>query len=359
MVTIPVALSQNGYDIVIDRGGLSRAGQAVATATAARRVALVSDTNVAPLYAATVKDSLEAAGIAVQTVALPAGEESKTDATLHLLYGLLLDRGFTRGDGIVALGGGVVGDVAGYAAATLFRGMDWIQLPTSLMAQADSAVGGKTGIDLPQGKNLLGAIYQPKLVLVDPDCLDTLPPRELSSGMAEIIKYGMIADETILKTLEEPGELRAKLEGLLPRCLAIKAKLVAEDERDLGVRRLLNFGHTLGHALETALDYRCTHGEAVAWGMDTMLYIEKTMQGLDTELLQTRLLWLLEHYGLDSLDPVPPKTVCRALVAALALDKKGNSKQIQLVQVVTAGKGKLVTVERQRLLDHLEELGWI
>ena len=345
MTTIPVALSRGPYDIKIERGLLSRVGEEAAAVTAARRVALVSDTNVAPLYAAAVKDSLEAAGFAVQTVSIPAGEQNKTDGTLHMIYDILLTCGFTRGAAVAALGGGVVGDVAGYAAATLFRGMDFIQIPTSLMAQADSSVGGKTGVDLPQGKNLLGAFHQPKVVLMDPDCLDSLPEREIRCGLAEVIKYGFIADPVILDLLEQGGG--PDFAALLPRCLAIKAHLVAEDELDKGERRLLNFGHTLGHAYEASGGYLLfSHGEAVAAGMADMLRMEE-LQGIAPPQLRQRLTALLEKFGL------PEHMDCSegALSAAVGLDKKSAGGLLHPVYVTAAGTAVVGDIEKDTFID--------
>lgn len=345
MTTIPVALSRTPYAIHIQRGLLSRVGEEAAAVTSARRIALVTDAHVAPLYAATVKQSLESAGFAVQTVALPAGEENKTDATLHMIYDILLTCGFTRGDAVAALGGGVVGDVAGYAAATLFRGMDFIQIPTSLMAQADSSVGGKTGVDLPQGKNLLGAFHQPKVVLMDPDCLDSLPEREIRCGLAEVIKYGFIADASILTDLER--EEKPDFEALLPKCLAIKARLVAEDEEDRGVRRLLNFGHTLGHAYEAAGGYLLhSHGEAVAAGMADMLRLEE-LQGLVDPAVRERLTALLERFGL------PDHMDCSegALSAAVGLDKKNAGGLLHPVYVTAAGTATVGDIDKDAFLS--------
>ena len=344
MTTIPVALTANGYQIRVERGILSRAGEEIAAVTKARRAALISDSQVGPLYASKVKESLEKAGFTVHTVNFPAGEANKTDATLHMLYDVLLSWGMTRGDAVVALGGGVVGDTAGYAAATLFRGMDCIQIPTSLMAQVDSSVGGKTGVDLPQGKNLLGAFHQPKAVLVDPACLDTLPQREIRGGLAEVVKYGLLADESILDHLEQAQQ--PDYGFLLPACLSIKARLVVEDERDTGERRLLNFGHTLGHGYEAAGGYTaCTHGEAVAAGMVDMLKIEEA-QGLIGPELRLRVEALLEKLGL------PTHMDCdrEALPAALGLDKKNQGKAMHPVYVTAPGKAYVASMSREELL---------
>lgn len=349
MTVIPVALSANPYEIKIQRGLLSRVGEELAAVTRARRVALVSDSNVAPLYGARVKESLEKAGFAVQTVSFPAGEANKTDATLHMLYDALLSCGFTRGDAVAALGGGVVGDVAGYAAATLFRGMDLIQIPTSLMAQVDSAIGGKTGVDLPQGKNLLGAFHQPKAVLVDPDCLDSLPEREARAGLAEVVKYGLLADEEILRSLESGG--KPDYEYLLPACASIKARLVMEDERDTGERRLLNFGHTLGHGYEAAGGYTaCTHGEAVAVGMLDILKIEEA-QGMVGPELRQRTEALLKKLGL----PTHMNADREALAAAIGLDKKNQGGLMHPAYVTAPGKSHVGSIRREELMRLWEQ----
>ena len=256
-MTVTVPLPQGGYPIHIRRGELRRCGAYLA-ALSPRRWAVISDETAADLYGGTVLNSLTRAGLSARLLTFPAGEDHKTPDTWLTLCRRLSQAGFTRSDGVLALGGGVTGDMAGFAAACYQRGMTFVQVPTTLLAQVDSAVGGKTALDLPEGKNLLGAFYQPRLVLIDPDCLTTLPPRELRCGAAEVIKYGLIRDPALLDLMETDAP---DWENVIAHCLTVKAALVVADEHDTGVRRLLNFGHTFGHAYEAAGGYAsCTHG---------------------------------------------------------------------------------------------------
>ena len=260
-MTVTVPLPQGGYPVHIQPAALRQTG-ALLAALGIDRWAVTADEKVAALYGGAVLDSLRSAGLSGQLLTFPAGEAHKTPETWLSLCRQLAQEGFTRSDGLLALGGGVTGDMAGFVAACYQRGMALAQLPTTLLSQVDSAVGGKTAVDLPEGKNLLGAFYQPRLVIADPDCLTTLPRRELRCGMAEIIKYGFIQDAGLLDALETDTP---NWTAIIARCLTIKAALVAADERDTGARRLLNFGHTFGHAYEAAGGYAaCTHGEAVA-----------------------------------------------------------------------------------------------
>ena len=260
MRQINVSLGQRSYPILIGPGLLGRAAERL-SALPVKRWAVVADETAASLYAGS---------LGLPVYAFPAGEGSKCLAVYESLCRRMLADGFTRADGIVALGGGVAGDLAGFLAGTILRGVPLVQMPTTLLAQVDSSVGGKTGLDLPEGKNLIGCFYQPSLVLADTDCLGTLPRRQLSSGMAEVIKCGVIGDEEILRHLETAA--KPDLPWLVERCCRYKAAVVARDERDGGDRRLLNFGHTFGHAYEAAGGYDSyTHGEAVAAGMMQML----------------------------------------------------------------------------------------
>ena len=272
MKTLTVALPGREYDIMIEKGLLDRAGEHCRTVLPrANRLAVVTDSNVATLYLERVRRSLERAGFAVTDIVVPAGESSKSLEQLARLYDGMLSFGLSRTDAVVALGGGVVGDLAGFAAATLLRGVDFVQIPTTVLAQVDSSVGGKVAIDLPAGKNLAGAFWQPRLVLMDPDCLNTLSDRIFSDGMAEVIKYGCILDGELFRLLEENPSRTAvmeQIEQVLFTCCDLKRRVVEADERDTGERMLLNFGHTLGHAYELAYHYETyTHGEGVAAGM--------------------------------------------------------------------------------------------
>ncbi|KQM98144.1 3-dehydroquinate synthase [Sphingomonas sp. Leaf25] len=274
MTIIPVALAERGYDIVIEDGVLARSGERLAAIARGRRMVIVADANVAG-HLATLRDSLAAAGVASEAVMIAAGEGSKSWATLERLLDSLLALGIERGDHIVALGGGVIGDLVGFAAAILKRGCGFVQVPTTLLAQVDSSVGGKTGINTRAGKNLVGAFHQPALVLIDPQTLDTLPPREVRAGYAEVVKYGLIDDPEFFDWCE--ANVAALLAGdpaarthAIARSVAAKARIVGEDERETSGRRaLLNLGHTFGHALEAEAGYdgSLLHGEGVAAGM--------------------------------------------------------------------------------------------
>ena len=271
---VPVALGERGYDIHIGPGLLERAGDLAGPLLARPFTVIVTDENVAEAHLPGLQDSLKNAGILAEAVVLPAGEGTKSFAMLEKLTDRLLALKVERGDTIIALGGGVIGDLAGFAAAILRRGVDFIQIPTSLLAQVDSSVGGKTGISTPRGKNLIGAFHQPRLVLADIAALDTLPLRQLRAGYGEVVKYGALGDAAFFAWLETngPAILRrdhAALTEAVARCCRAKAGIVARDEREGGERALLNLGHTFGHALEAETGYsdRLLHGEAVAIGM--------------------------------------------------------------------------------------------
>jgi 3-dehydroquinate synthase len=269
-----VALDRNGYDIHIGAGLLARAGELIAPAIRQQRAVIVTDANVAPLHLGTLTAALDAVGIAHREIVLPPGEQTKDFAHFGRLCEDILGLGIERGTPLIALGGGVVGDLTGFAAATLLRGLDYVQIPTTLLAQVDSAVGGKTAIDTPQGKNLVGAFHQPVLVLADSGTLATLPHRELRAGYAEVVKYGIIRDPDFFAWLEANGA--ALIDGgasarahAVRRSLEIKAAVVMADERETGERQILNFGHSFGHALEAEMGFGADllHGEAVALGM--------------------------------------------------------------------------------------------
>ena len=272
-VEVVLPVEARGYHVYIGRGSLAELGRLAAEHRFPRRVAVITDTTVAGLYGDAALEALAGAGFEAELLMFPPGEPSKTMDTVASLYDGLIRKAFDRGCGVCALGGGVVGDVAGFVAATYLRGLPWIQVPTTLLAQVDSSVGGKTGVNHPAGKNLIGAFWQPRFVLIDPDLLSTLPPRELHAGLAEVVKAGLIADPALFSLLEADwdgflsGDPRL-LEGAIEAACRVKAGVVSRDEREAGLRRVLNFGHTLGHALEAGTGYRhFLHGEAVAWGM--------------------------------------------------------------------------------------------
>ena len=344
-MTVTVPLPQGSYPIHIQPGALWNAGALLAP-LGIGRWAVAADETVAALYGGAVLDSLRNAGLSGQLLTFPAGEEHKDPETWLSLCRQLARNGFTRADGLLALGGGVTGDMAGFAAACYQRGMTLAQLPTTLLSQADSAVGGKTAVDLPEGKNLLGAFYQPRLVIVDPDCLATLPRRELRCGMAEVIKYGFIRDAALLDEIETDAP---DWTTVITRCLTVKAALVAADERDTGARRLLNFGHTFGHACEAAGGYTaCTHGEAVAAGMAAMLRWQ-LRRGDEVRGAYDRLLALLERWDLPRVLPFNKEIVSRYL----ARDKKCEGDTLHAVLLRAVGDAYVEDVPLAALREGL------
>jgi 3-dehydroquinate synthase len=289
---VPVSLGERSYDIVIGHGILSALGDTVRRLGLGPKEMIVTSTGLWPLYGKPVQDSLAATGFDVCAAHMNDDEESKSIQTVTSLYDKLVENEFDRNSGMVAVGGGVVGDVAGFAAATFMRGMRFVQVPTTLLAQVDSSIGGKTGVNLPSGKNLVGAFYQPTLVWTDVSTLKTLPERELRSGLAEVIKYAIVADPALFHTLEE--NIRSfseastdKLIDIVSRCCSIKARIVEQDERDRGVRSILNYGHTVGHALESLTNYtQYTHGEAVALGMIAAARVSREIGAIDQNTVE-------------------------------------------------------------------------
>ncbi len=337
MKTLTVALPGREYDIVIERGLLDRAGQLCKSALPhARKLAVVTDTNVGPLYAEQVRASLEQAGFAVQVTVLSAGEHTKCVDSLSALWETFTAFGLTRTDAVVALGGGVMGDLAGFAAATVLRGVDFVQIPTTLLAQVDSSVGGKVAIDLKTGKNLAGAFHQPRLVLMDPNVLNTLDNKTFADGMAEVIKYGCIRDGAFFAFLEQhPSrtEIMTEIEQVLHTCCSLKQEVVVQDERDTGVRMLLNFGHTLGHAYELAGNYDTwTHGQAVAAGMVKAAQLGCSL-GITPDGTAQRIAALLEQFGL----PTAIDCTHEQYTDAIGLDKKGSGDNISLILLESIG----------------------
>ena len=343
-MTLTVSLPRCSYPVHIQSGALHQAGAYLAP-LGIRRWAVIADETVAALYGGLVTESLASAGLSGELLSFAAGEAHKTPETWLALCRGLAQRGFGRADGVLALGGGVTGDLAGFAAACYQRGLPLVQLPTTLLAQVDSAVGGKTAVDLPEGKNLLGAFYQPRMVLVDPDCLADLPPRQLRCGVAEVIKYGLIRDAALLALLEREAP---DWMAVIARCLTVKAALVAADERDTGVRRLLNFGHTIGHAIEAASDYAMTHGEAVAAGMAAMLRWQ-LRRGDDVGEAYDRLLALLARWRLSAALPCD----VQALAEYLRQDKKCEGDSLHAVLLRRVGDAYVEDVPLAALLEGL------
>ncbi len=321
--------------IRIRRGGLAALGAWMRTVAGARRVALVTDNRVDGLHGDRARQSLARAGIALETVIVPRGERAKRPRELARLWDAFAAMRLERGDCVVALGGGAVGDLAGFAAATWMRGVAWVAVPSTVVAQVDSSVGGKTGVDLSAGKNLAGAFHHPLAVLVDPDLLQTLPPREYRAGMAEVVKTGFAVDAALFRSLEYHAEaLAAREPGALEQAVraAIRAKALVvrrdEREREGGVRTALNFGHTLGHAIESALGYRGPrHGEAVAIGMRVAARLSQRHAGLGSAA-RRRLEALLDAWRLPA--RIPGVRV-EQLLAAMSNDKKRRDARVRWV----------------------------
>ncbi|WP_411677292.1 3-dehydroquinate synthase [Caproicibacter sp.] len=340
------------YQILIERGCLRRAGEEAARVfPGGAKAVIVTDSNVGPIYAQTVALSLEAAGFQPSVFTFPAGEEHKRTTNILGMYGAFSDRGLTRSDFVVALGGGVTGDMAGFAAATYLRGIRFLQIPTSLLAQIDSSVGGKTGVDLPQGKNLVGAFHQPSLVLIDPDTLSTLPDTFFADGMGEAIKYGCIRDGDLFGRIAAGG-VKDEIEPIIYRCVDIKREFVERDELDNGDRMLLNFGHTFGHALEKLHAYKdLTHGEAVGIGMVMMSRCGEAA-GLTEPGTAKKIARVLSEYGMPISDPADPYLIREAT----QYDKKSRGDNISLVLLRHIGESFLHPIPRAELGRFMEAL---
>ena len=318
MTTVTVCASKK-YDIKIGSGLLTSLGEEAAKLGKAKTAAIVSESNVFPLYGKTVENSLKSAGFTVVSFVFPAGEESKNGSVYLELLNFLALHGLTRSDLIVALGGGVTGDLAGFAAATYLRGIRFIQIPTTLLAAVDSSVGGKTAIDLPAGKNLAGAFCQPNLVLCDTDTLNTLPEDIFRDGCAEVIKYGILYDPNLFALLERDG-LTFDRETVIAQCVRWKRDVVMEDEFDTGARMKLNLGHTIGHGIEARSNFSLSHGKSVAIGM---AIVAKAVQCPDED----RICKLLRQFGLPTSTDYPVDDIYRYTLS----DKKRTGGEINLI----------------------------
>jgi 3-dehydroquinate synthase len=339
---VPIELGERSYPIVIGSSLLGEPATWLALPASAQAL-IVTNTTVAPLYAQRLERALGARHARVNVLALPDGEEHKDWPTLNLIFDELLRQACDRKTVLYALGGGVVGDMTGFAAASYMRGVPFVQVPTTLLAQVDSSVGGKTAINHPLGKNMVGAFYQPRLVVCDLDTLATLPPREFSAGLAEVIKYGPIADMEFL------GWLEANIAGLLARradliahavkrSCEIKAWVVGQDEREAGLRAILNFGHTFGHAIEAGMGYgQWLHGEAVGCGMVMAMHLSKRLGLVDDALVQ-RLTSLLREAGLPV---VAPRLGADRYLELMRVDKKAEAGELKFVVIDRPGNASL------------------
>lgn len=349
MKTITVQASQT-YPIWIGTDLLAACGELLRGRTKAQTAAIITDDTVDALYSDTVTEALDKGGFRVIKFVFPHGEPSKCSKTLNQIYDFLCENEITRTDCLVALGGGVVGDITGFAAATFLRGLDYVQIPTTLLAQVDSSVGGKTAIDLPGGKNLVGAFKQPVAVICDTDTLKTLPDKFLSDGMGEVIKYGMIRDAALFALLEQHTleTIHTVIDDVIYVCIDIKRTVVEHDEFDTGERMILNFGHTLGHAVESYYHYETyTHGSAVAAGMCMMT--RKTC----SDAVYQRLCKCVAAYRLPTTVPAPVS----ALVQLCGKDKKRANADLRFIVCETIGDAQIRTMPFTEFVAWMEGVG--
>ena len=356
MKTLEVALGERSYPIWIG-AGVSRQESCWRKALAPGRVALVTNDRVGPLYAHAIQDMLQTLGHPVVRITLPDGEQFKDWQHLNTIFDGLMQHRLERGETLLALGGGVIGDMAGFAAACYQRGMRFVQMPTTLLAQVDSSVGGKTAINHPLGKNMIGAFYQPAAVLIDTDMLATLPDRELSAGIAEVIKYGCILDAGFFAWLEAHIDALLQRDGdalmhAIGRSCELKAQVVASDERESGLRAILNFGHTFGHAIEAGLGYgEWLHGEAVGCGMVLAADLSRRLGGITAEE-QQRITRLIAR---AKLPVVPPNWPAKDYLEWMSHDKKAQSGRVRYVVLRSMGQAETQAVDAQLVTEVLEK----
>jgi 3-dehydroquinate synthase len=341
-VCIPVNLPDRSYNILIENDSLANLGQEMSQLNLGKKVLLVSNPEIFDYYGKIALNSLEKAGFTVFTHLIPAGESYKTLDSIAQIYDTALAQRLERSSTMVALGGGVIGDMTGFAAATWLRGINFVQVPTTLLAMVDASIGGKTGVNHPQGKNLIGAFYQPKLVFIDPSVLKTLPVREFRAGMAEVIKYGVIWDADLFKQLEDAGDLASfsqmnpdLLQTIITKSCQAKADVVGKDEREAGLRAILNYGHTIAHGIESLTGYtRINHGEAVAMGMVAAGAIAVQL-GMWTTSENQRQTALIAKAGLETqIPPLNPDEMIEALTA----DKKVKDGKVRFILPTAIGK---------------------
>ena len=350
MKTVSVTASRR-YDVLIEHGLLRRTDELVRSVTNAGTVMIVSDDSVWPLYGETVQESLSDAGFSVCRFVFPHGESSKCAKTWLALLDALCENRLTRADAVVALGGGVVGDLTGFAASAYLRGIGFIQIPTTLLAMVDSSVGGKTAIDLPAGKNLAGSFYQPWLVLCDPDCLDSLPDEIFRDGCAEVIKYAVLGNAPFFDDLRA-GSAHAQLEHIIETCVTMKRDIVAQDEFDRGQRQLLNLGHTFGHGIEACSGFAVSHGSAVAIGMAMMVRAAAAF-GLCTEKTRDTVVDILRQYDL----PVDCAFRAEDMLPTILHDKKAAGDTINLIVPTAVGQCRIVKTPASEIMDWLRAGG--
>lgn len=355
---IRVNLPQQSYDIAIASQGLDQLGQSIANLNLGKKVLVVSNPAIFRHYGERAIASLQSADFDVNRCTIPAGERYKTLTSIQKLYDAALENRLERSSTMVALGGGVIGDMTGFAAATWLRGINFVQVPTTLLAMVDAAIGGKTGVNHPQGKNLIGAFHQPRLVLIDPQVLNTLPVREFRAGMAEVIKYGIIWDAQLFIQMEQSDRLdqlryldTGLLQEILSRSCQAKADVVGKDEKEAGLRAILNYGHTIGHAVESLTGYRVVnHGEAVAIGMVAAGQLAVNLQ-LWEQAAQERQLALIQKTGLPT--QLPAGVDIEAIIDSLQTDKKVKAGRVRFVLPTQIGA---VTVTDQVPAEQIRQV---
>ncbi|MDG2303630.1 MAG: 3-dehydroquinate synthase [Candidatus Binatia bacterium] len=353
---ITVELRDRSYDIQVGIDSLGRIGECLAPLLRGKKIALITDPVVEPLYGRRVRDSLRDAGFTVAQVTVPTGEQHKNLGELERVHEELACARLERSSTLVALGGGVIGDLTGFAASSFLRGIDVVQVPTTLLAQVDSSIGGKTGVNLKAGKNLVGAFHQPRFVLADVETLASLPVRQLRAGIAEVVKYGVILSDELFGFLEARADAilaldREILAEVVHRCAAAKARVVMEDEKEGGLRAILNFGHTLGHAVEALTKYqRFLHGEAVAIGMVFAAKLSAVRHGFPAPDA-ARVAGLLERFGLPIV--IPEELDRGDLARAIETDKKRQEDRVKFVCVERIGKTRFELLSTSEIEDSL------
>ena len=357
MDSIRVNLGDRSYLILIKDSLLNESGEIIFSSNVGKNAVVITNTTVGPLYLAPLVKSLEEALFHVDVITIPDGEQHKTLFWMEQIYGQLLSFDLDRNSPVIALGGGVIGDMAGFAAATYLRGLPLVQIPTSLLAQVDSSVGGKTGVNLPQGKNMVGAFYQPRIVLIDPLVLRTLDSRELRSGLAEVIKYSIINDRGFFSYLQGNMDKALKLDqsvlpAIIKTCCTIKAAITSQDEREGGIRAILNFGHTIGHAIETLTHYHeYRHGEAVSMGMAAAAKLSAAW-GYSAADDCRQLITLLEAAGLPTRLPA---FAASDYLQAIQKDKKRADGNIRMVLMKSIGEVFIEEVPAIKLASAFED----
>ena len=333
-----VDLKENSYNILIEKGLLNKLGEELKNIYFGEKIFIITDENVDKYYGSKVKDELDKIGYKTRKMVLAPGEKTKSFSTLPSIYNELLDFKLTRKELIITLGGGVIGDLGGFVASTFLRGVSFIQIPTSLLAQVDSSVGGKVAVDLEKGKNLVGSFYQPKAVFIDPDVLNTLPEKFYKDGMAEVIKYGCIKDREffyMLKSLKSREEVMNNIEDILYKCCYIKKSVVERDEKDLGERMLLNFGHTLGHAIEKYYNFTgYSHGEAVAIGMYN-ISLKSEDEGITEKGVAEEIKEILINYDLPYKVDIKDNN---KIIDTISLDKKNIGNVLKVILLKSIGE---------------------